>query len=140
MWHPWRLPDNFHNLKLYSDGLTFDRWLLVLYTVDIISMIVVLVRTYRNSKFAYLYTCATMMLLAPVLSLISDLLFNWYYGCSKFSAVNEKCHGEKSEEWIHNIADSLNTCDCLANLFYFLGHFLFAYRYFEVAEMFGRED
>jgi hypothetical protein len=25
-------------------------------------------------------------------------------------------------------------------MFYYNGHFLFAYRYFEVAEMFGRED
>jgi hypothetical protein len=25
-------------------------------------------------------------------------------------------------------------------MFYYTGHFLFAYRYFEVAEMFGRED
>ena len=25
-------------------------------------------------------------------------------------------------------------------MFYYIGHFLFAYRYFEVAEMFGRDD
>ena len=25
-------------------------------------------------------------------------------------------------------------------MFWLIGHFLFAYRYFEVAEMFGRED
>ena len=33
-----------------------------------------------------------------------------------------------------------NTADTLSAMFYYNGHFLFAYRYFEVAEMFGRED
>jgi hypothetical protein len=33
-----------------------------------------------------------------------------------------------------------NACQDLHYAFYYNGHFLFAYRYFEVAEMFGRED
>jgi hypothetical protein len=33
-----------------------------------------------------------------------------------------------------------NICYALQGIFWTNGHFLFAFRYFEVAEMFGRED
>jgi hypothetical protein len=39
-----------------------------------------------------------------------------------------------------NVSLFNNTCLALTNMFYYNGHFLFAFRYFEVAEMFGRED
>jgi hypothetical protein len=61
-------------------------------------------------------------------------------GCKDFYEENEKCGGQPSEEWVANVALFNNTCWALNNAFYNIGHFLFAFRYFEVAEMFGRED
>jgi hypothetical protein len=67
-------------------------------------------------------------------------LYNWYEGCKYFYAENDKCQGEPTTNWLANVALFNNLCSTLADAFYYNGHFLFAYRYFEVAEMFGRED
>ena len=53
-----------------QERLTTNRWLFVLFPLQATSMAAVIVRNYRNSKFAYLYTVATMMFLSPVFSLI----------------------------------------------------------------------
>ena len=98
-------------------------------------MAFVLVRTYRGSKFPFLYTCGGLMLTAAVLQLIVIILYNWYYGCTDFSDLNEKCHGHKSEDWTANVGLFNNTCYTLSIMFYLQGHFVFAYRYLESAEM-----
>jgi hypothetical protein len=66
-------------------------------------MAVVLVRTYRNSKFVYLYTCAALMFLSTVFDLIGTILYSWKYGCSVLYADNDKCHGEPTANWVANV-------------------------------------
>ena len=56
----WHLPAD-GPVKLY---LNYLRWLLFLFPINAFAMAVVLVRTYKNSKFSYLYTSATLMFLA----------------------------------------------------------------------------
>jgi hypothetical protein len=83
----WRSPAESHA----QDHLKFDRWKLVLAAIDALSMAIVLVRTYKHSKFPYLYTCAAMMFLAAIFNLLSTILFNWFEGCKYFYSENEKC-------------------------------------------------
>jgi hypothetical protein len=45
-----------------------------------------------------------------------------------------------NEVWLDNIYLTLVVATALKIMFYFIGHWLFAYRYFEVAEMLGRDD
>jgi hypothetical protein len=101
-------------------------------------MAVVFVRTFKNSQFAYLYTCSAMMFSAAFFGLLTTISYNWIQGCEYFYYENEKCHGKPSQDWVANIALFNNICLALNYAFYYNGHFLFAYRYFEVAEMFGR--
>jgi hypothetical protein len=101
---------------------------------------IVLVRTYKHSQYPYLYTCASLMFASAGANVLEVILYNWSVFCSHFYAENDKCHGEPSQDWHYNVRFFNNTCGALSDAFYFNGHFLFAYRYFEVAEMFGRED
>jgi hypothetical protein len=102
----------------------------------------VLINAYWKCKLAYLYTVASMMFLAPVFNLIQVISLNWYRGCKYFYQVNPKCPGneEPSKEWISNILTLNKVSFALSCCFYYVGHWLFAFRYFEVAEMFGRKD
>ena len=84
--------------------LSYFRWLLILCTIEALSMVTVSVRTYKNSKFPYLYTCAIMMFLASMFKLIATILANWKVGCGVYYDENEKCHGEPSQDWEANIA------------------------------------
>ena len=103
-------------------------------------MVVVLVRTYKHSRYPYLVTCSAMMFLGSLFRVLATILFNWYHFCKLFYEDNDKCHGKPSEEWVANVLLFDTICLALSDMFYYNGHFLFAYRYFEVAEMFGRED
>jgi hypothetical protein len=42
------------------------------------AMVYLLVRTYKNSKFAYIYTIATLLLLYSVIYAISSVCQCWY--------------------------------------------------------------
>jgi hypothetical protein len=101
---------------------------------------IVLVRTYKHSQYPYLYTCAALMFASAGFNVLANILFNWVAFCDNFYAENDKCHGEPTTNWVANVALFNNTSVTLSNMFWCNGHFLFAYRYFEVAEMFGRED
>jgi hypothetical protein len=136
MWLYWNVPLGGEA----EDLLILNRWVIVLNTIQAAAMGFVLVRTYRNSKFAYLYTCAAMMFLSAVFELLYIIFYNWEYGCHFFYAQNDKCHGKPSKQWGENIIFIYGLCDGLSVGFYQNGLFLFAFRYFEVAEMFGRED
>jgi magnesium-transporting ATPase (P-type) len=103
-------------------------------------MAFVLVRTYRGSKFPFLYTCGGLMLTAAVLRLIQIILFNWDYGCTDFSDLNEKCHGQQSKAWSENVFLFTNICGNLSSMFFYQGHFVFAYRYLESAEMLSNKQ
>jgi hypothetical protein len=103
-------------------------------------MAIVLVRTYKHSGYPYLYTCAALMLASAGCTALYEVSRNWAVFCPLFYAENEKCHGQPSEDWVANVVLFNDTCGALNSIFYYNGHFLFAYRYFEVAEMFGRED
>jgi hypothetical protein len=43
-------------------------------------------------------------------------------------------------DYFYNLELMSNTCEAISFCLYHQAHFLFAYRYFEVAEMFGRQD
>jgi hypothetical protein len=131
----WRVPAGSA-----QEILSYNRWSLALYPIQALSMAVVLVRTYKHSKYPYLYTVATLIFLSASFGLLAIILYNWVEGCKYFYAENDKCHGQPSQDWLANVRMFNNLCSGLADICYFNGHFLFAYRYFEVAEMFGRED
>jgi hypothetical protein len=80
------------------------------------------------------------MFLAAFFSVLTTILHNWEMGCKYFYAENDKCRGEPTTTWVANVALFNNFCYTLTNMLYYFGHFLFVFRYFEVAEMLGRED
>ncbi len=55
----WRVPAG-----PAQELLTYNRWVLVSNTIEALSMGVVLARTYKHSKYLYLYTVATLMFLS----------------------------------------------------------------------------
>jgi hypothetical protein len=136
MFHLWRVPAD--NIKAEED-LNVFRWILACWCISGASMAFVLVRTYRGSKFPFLYTCGGLMLTAAVLALIQIILINWGVGCTSFSDLNEKCHGNKSEDWTANVLLFIKICGDLCNMFYLQGHFVFAYRYLESADMLSKK-
>jgi hypothetical protein len=79
------------------------------------------------------------MLLASVCDLITIILDNWWMGCRDFSDLNEKCRGQPSKEWVANVLLFDDISLSLGNMFYNQGHFVFAYRYLESAEMLGQK-
>jgi hypothetical protein len=101
---------------------------------------IVLVRTYKHTQYPYLYTCAAFMFASAGTNVLEVILYNWVAFCDNFYAQNDKCHDEPTADWVANVTLFNNLCSTLAVAFYYNGHFLFAYRYFEVAEMFGRDD
>ena len=105
-------------------------------------MACVLVNTYRHCKLPYLYTTAFMLFISPVFQILAMILVNWYFWCSSAPEFNDKCSttSSHSSSWYENIWLMYCIFDALNYCFYHIGHWLFAFRYFEVAEMFGRED
>ena len=99
----------------------------------------VLINTHRNSKLAYLYTVATFLFISPLFMVMCRVLDKWWYYCKNFPSENPKCPANP-EEFNKNMLEAAELCYVVSYCFYHIGHFLFAYRYFEVAEMFGRED
>jgi hypothetical protein len=67
------------------------------------SMAYVLVRTYKHSKFPYLFTCAALMFLSAFFGLLATILNNWKLGCYYFWSENDKCHGKPSTKWVENV-------------------------------------
>ena len=61
--------------------LNFNRWKLVLSTITALAMAILLIRTYRNSKFPYIYTTAAMLFCSAFFNLLATILFNWVEGC-----------------------------------------------------------
>ena len=60
---------------------------------DSLSMIVVMVRNYRNYRFPYLYTCAGLLMAAVVVDAGALILYNWGVGCGTYYLLNDKCNG-----------------------------------------------
>jgi hypothetical protein len=75
MFHLWHVPAHTKNHE--EDYLNLKRWGLACWSINAGSMAFVLVRTYRGSKFSFLYTCGGLMLLAAVFGLVSIILSNW---------------------------------------------------------------
>jgi hypothetical protein len=99
----------------------------------------VLINTYLNSKLAYLYTVATMLFSSSMFMIISRILVKWNFYCGHFPSENPKCPADP-KDFSKNMLLAGEIFYSLSYCCYYIGHFLFAYRYFEVAEMFGRED
>ena len=103
-------------------------------------MLAVLINTYRHSKFAYIYTLATLLFISPLFTIAYEVLLNWYNWCYYYPDINPKCPADPSMDYFNNIWLMLHICSDMSYCLYHQAHFLFAYRYFEVAEMFGRKD
>jgi hypothetical protein len=99
----------------------------------------VLINTYLNCKLAYLYTVAAMLFLSPAFFIVSRVLVKWNFFCVHYPNQNPKCP-TSSKDTDENILLAGEFFYAFSYCCYHIGHFLFAYRYFEVAEMFGRED
>jgi hypothetical protein len=136
----WNISADSSSKIAWDEVLICNRWVVVLSTISGASMVIVLVRTYKHSRYPYLVTCSAMMFLGSLFRVLATILFNWYHFCKLFYEDNDRCHGKPSEEWVANVLLFDTICLALSDMFYYNGHFLFAYRYFEVAEMFGRED
>jgi hypothetical protein len=78
-----------------------------------------------------------MSTLFEIASSVSD---NWYLWCHYYPELNPKCPSDPSLDYFHNLYLLSVICDAMTYCLYHIAHFLFAYRYFEVAEMFGRKD
>jgi hypothetical protein len=99
----------------------------------------VLINTYYNCKLAYLYTVATLLFVSPIFFIVSRVLVKWNFFCEHYPLENPRCptspkNADQNILLVGELFYTLSFCT------YHIGHFLFAYRYFEVAEMFGRED
>jgi hypothetical protein len=70
----WQVPSDNPNAK---ETLNFYRWNLVINSINAFIMATLLVRTYRNSKFPYVYTTGGMMFLAAFFSVMATILVNW---------------------------------------------------------------
>jgi hypothetical protein len=132
----WHLPEN----SSYSDYLYAGRWRIVGSCINGAIMLAVLINTYRNSKLAYLYTVATMFFLSPLFQITAEILYNWYTWCLFEPSLNSQCPENFDNTWFFNLKLISEICEDNTYTFYHIGHWLFAFRYFEVAEMFGRED
>ena len=99
----WTLPDDAGDK--YISQLTLNRWWLVLFTIQGTSMGYVLVRTYKHTQFAYLYTTAGLFFVCTIFGLLSAILSDWNLSCTQFYAENEKCpgNGKPSEAWTANV-------------------------------------
>ena len=103
-------------------------------------MLAVLINTYRHSKFAYIYTLATLLFISPLFTIAYNVLYNWYMWCHFYPDLNPKCPADPSNDYFNNLFLMSIICNDMSYCLYHQAHFLFAYRYFEVAEMFGRKD
>jgi hypothetical protein len=61
----------------YYIVLILNRWNLVLQSISGLGMGIVLVRTYKHSKYPYLYTCAAMMFASAGFEVLATILYNW---------------------------------------------------------------
>jgi hypothetical protein len=77
MWTLWKIPAGSDA----EEYLIFNQWVLVLNTIDALAMAIVLVRTYKNSRFPYLFTCAALMFFAVFFGLLANILYDWEIGC-----------------------------------------------------------
>jgi hypothetical protein len=68
------------------------------------------------------------------------VLINWYLWCTVSPELNPKCRDDSTNKYFTNLYLLEGTCFAMSCCLYHQAHFLFAFRYFEVAEMFGRKD
>jgi hypothetical protein len=62
-----------------------------------------LVNTYRHSKFAYIYTVATLMFISPLFEIASIVMNNWYNWCHFYLELNPKCPVDPSIDYFLNL-------------------------------------
>jgi len=101
----------------------------------------VLVNTCRKkSKLMYLYTVVTLLFISPILLILASIFYNWLLWCKIYPEDNSRCPSDVTAVWLANIYLTGNILYSMSYCCYHISHWLFAFRYFEVAEMFGRDD
>jgi hypothetical protein len=63
------------------ETLILHRWYLVLYSINGLSMCIVIVRTYKHSQYPYIYTCAALMFASAAFEVLATILYNWGVFC-----------------------------------------------------------
>jgi hypothetical protein len=113
-------------------------------------MLWVIFNTYWKKKnYPYLYTVAITFMFSSICGVGTGIFATWSAFCyPKLKVIrqyNERC---PDIGHVGNLDWSFDSSmvTCFLSIYYMyiyflvIGHFMFAYRYFEVAEMFGRED
>jgi hypothetical protein len=156
----WEVPSNYLPIKgapdfisIFEDELTYNRVVIGGNTINGIIFGGLLINTYRNSKLPYLYLTASCFFLSSIFGVILGVFQNWYFFCNPYwynpipriNLYNSKCPeitGKKDISFTFNnrINFTVNVFYALNLCLYYIAHWLFSFRYFEVAEMFGRQD
>jgi hypothetical protein len=107
----------------------------------------VLINTCRKSKLSYLYLTAGCFFISSILGIISNVLWNWQLFCNpehfNTPLYNIKCpviSGTNDRTFYNQIGLSSSISYNFEVCTYYLAHWFFSFRYFEVAEMLGRTD
>jgi hypothetical protein len=122
-------------------------------------MVILIVNTYRYCKFTYLYVTAATFLTSSIFGVFLGVSTYWGTLCQPFwkypgfNEYSDKCPdiGELSKRHPFDVKqldfsyiDMISKCGFSAwvlwCMFFVLANWLIAFRYFEVAEMMGRED
>jgi hypothetical protein len=79
--------------------------------------------------------------MSSIFGILSPILGNWATFCQPEFSI-QKCPVVELDDrsFVHLMVVLSGTSTYVGINFWIIGHFLFAYRYFEVAEMFGRKD
>jgi hypothetical protein len=106
-----------------------------------------LINTCKKSNLTYVYVIAFTSLLQNVFAVVGPTLTNWMVFCNPayFGSpfYNKRCPSisDKSDRtFYNNIKFFFVSALAISYCFYNITHWLFSFRYFEVAEMLGRKD
>ena len=119
-------------------------------------MTALLVNTYKNCKYTYLYVSASMFLAQAIFGITYSVFQNWAVTCNPdlktYNLYGDRCPDIGHIDIEHPsvlfldwnffiLMERLSFIHYIASmLFYLLGNWLIGFRYFEVAEMLGRKD
>jgi hypothetical protein len=107
----------------------------------------VVFNTFKKSKLKYLYLTSIMYLLSSLILILTGVLYGWSVFCWAATygtfLYNSRCPiltSKFDNSFSQNVTFAYNLSAYLQGFCYFSAHWLFSFRYFEVAEMLGRAN